>query len=183
MQAKDLNYYPMKIIFKILSPLLPIMLSFCTKKNSVQGLVTNPNFENKINSYLSYTVPIMTVDELHKIQNEVIIFDARSEEEYETSHLKEALFFDKKGILEKKEYFKNKRIVVYCSIGYRSEKAAKDLVNEGFNQVYNLYGGIFEWANEGYHLEDTNSNPTTNVHTYNKSWSKWVTNKIYNKKW
>ena len=38
-------------------------------------------------------------------------------------------------------------IVVYCSVGYRSEKIAEELDKLGFTNVSNLYGGIFEWIN------------------------------------
>jgi rhodanese-related sulfurtransferase len=35
-------------------------------------------------------------------------------------------------------------------VGYRSEKVTEKLQKAGFTQVSNLYGGIFEWVNQGY---------------------------------
>ena len=42
---------------------------------------------------------------------------------------------------------KSDTIVLYCSIGYRSEKIGEKLVEMGYGHVFNLYGGIFEWVN------------------------------------
>ena len=37
--------------------------------------------------------------------------------------------------------------IVYCTIGARSETIGEKLKKNGFTNVYNLYGGIFEWKN------------------------------------
>ena len=65
-------------------------------------------------------------------------------------------------------------IVVYCSIGYRSEKIGKKIKNLGFSRVYNLYGGIFEWSNRAYPLIDNQKKKTIKVHGYNQDWGKWL---------
>jgi predicted sulfurtransferase len=68
---------------------------------------------------------------------------------------------------------KNTPIVVYCSIGYRSEKVGEKLLNEGFT-VYNLYGGIFNWKNSNNPVVDNNEIATQKVHCFNQEWSKWL---------
>jgi predicted sulfurtransferase len=65
-------------------------------------------------------------------------------------------------------------VVVYCSVGYRSERVGEHLLAMGFKDVKNLYGGIFEWVNNGQAIVDRNGKFTNQVHTYNKSWSKWL---------
>tara|TARA_B100000768_G_C11171243_1_gene328804 strand:+ start:178 stop:360 length:183 start_codon:yes stop_codon:yes gene_type:complete len=40
-------------------------------------------------------------------------------------------------------------IIVYCTIGYRSEKISEELKLKGYKYVYNLYGGIIQWVNKG----------------------------------
>ena len=77
---------------------------------------------------------------------------------------------------------KNKTIVVYCSIGYRSEKIAEKLRRKGYT-VFNLYGGIFDWKNKGNTVVDSLGNTTEKVHAYNEAWSKWLFNgqKVYKK--
>ncbi len=62
---------------------------------------------------------------------------------------------------------KDKPVVVYCSVGYRSEKIAEKLEKEGFTQVYNLYGGIFEWVNQDNPVYNEKGK-TNNIHPY--SW-------------
>jgi len=71
--------------------------------------------------------------------------------------------------------------VVYCSVGVRSEIIAHRIIEKGYTNVYNLYGGIFEWKNNGFQVMDTLGNTTEKVHTYNKEWSKWLTKgeKVY----
>ena len=46
---------------------------------------------------------------------------------------------------------------MYCSIGKRSEKVTQKLKKAGYNNVSNLYGGIFEWVNQGNEVVDTNN--------------------------
>lgn len=40
---------------------------------------------------------------------------------------------------------KNQPIYLYCNTGYRSQRAAEILVENGFTEVYNLEHGIMEW--------------------------------------
>ena len=47
-------------------------------------------------------------------------------------------------------------------------------MQEGYTNVYNLYGGIFEWKNANFKVVDTLGNNTEKVHTFNKTWSKWL---------
>ena len=44
---------------------------------------------------------------------------------------------------------KNKKVVIHCRSGVRSAKAIKQLENEfGFDNLYNLKGGILAYADE-----------------------------------
>lgn len=45
-------------------------------------------------------------------------------------------------------------VVLYCFIGYCSEKVVEQFWEWGFIKVYNLYGSIFEWVNQGYFVVD-----------------------------
>lgn len=62
---------------------------------------------------------------------------------------------------------------MYCSIGYRSEKIAKKLLENGYDNVSNLYGGIFEWANQGNKVYN-DYGETTKVHAFSRLWSVWL---------
>ncbi|WP_044402334.1 rhodanese-like domain-containing protein [Lacinutrix sp. Hel_I_90] len=130
-------------------------------------------------------VPYISVEALAMPKTKAIIFDSREPQEYAVSHLKEAVFvgyntFNIDSIQEKYPD-KNEKIVVYCSLGIRSETTGKKLKKAGYTNVYNLYGGIFEWKNKGFSLIDSEAKETEKVHTFNKAWSKWLKNgeKIY----
>ncbi len=140
-------------------------------------------FEKMIDTTLQKTVNFISVKKLKAHYEDYLILDARELKEYQTSHLKNAQFVGyKKFKLKKilKNLQKDKPIVVYCSIGYRSEKIAEKLQRKGY-KVFNLYGGIFDWKNKNYTVIDSLNKLTQNVHTYNKKWSKWLLNgnKIY----
>ncbi len=79
---------------------------------------------------------------------------------------------------------RNKKIIVYCSVGYRSEKISEKLKQAGFTDVSNLYGGIFEWVNQGNPVVDEKGNVTPNIHAYSKTWGVWLNNgvKVYEDK-
>ena len=149
--------------------------------------IKDPAFNNKLISLLRFSTPLMGVEELNRKYGEtdLIILDAREREEYEVSHIPGARFagYDHFKLEEWKNLPKDQPIVVYCSVGYRSEKIARKLEEQGFSHVYNLYGSIFEWVNRGYQVVDNKGQPTNSVHTYNKDWGRWVTNKTIKKTW
>ena len=124
-------------------------------------------------------VPYMSVETLALPKTDAILLDAREPKEFEVSHLENAICvgYDKfklKETLEKLPEDKNAQIVVYCSLGIRSEVVADKLIKAGYTNVYNLYGGIFEWKNADFQVVDTLGNSTEKVHTFNKDWSKWL---------
>ncbi len=124
-------------------------------------------------------VPYMSVETLALPKTDAILLDAREEKEYKVSHLEDAILvgydhFKIKETLEKLPEDKNVKIVVYCSLGIRSETVAYKLIQEGYTNVYNLYGGIFEWKNADFQVIDTLGNTTEKVHTFNKNWGKWL---------
>mgnify|MGYP000061527065 CR=1 FL=1 len=87
--------------------------------------------------YNTKNIPYMTVQELAMPKTNAFILDAREKEEYNTSHLKNAIFvgystFELDSVLSKIQN-KNSEIVVYCSIGIRSETIASKLKKAGYS--------------------------------------------------
>jgi rhodanese-related sulfurtransferase len=144
------------------------------------------SFEELKNEIISKTIPLISVDELKKVENTkapLLVLDAREEVEYNVSHIKNAKYvgYDNFKIKTLKEVDKNTTVIVYCSVGYRSEKIGEKLKKAGFTKVMNLQGGIFDWVNSGYSVYDNTGKQTLKVHAYDKSWGKWLTKgeKIY----
>jgi len=151
---------------------------------ATENYVTNPKFDETIKGYLDFSIPIISVDSLYKNYDDYIVLDAREKSEYKTSHLPGAHYigYNSPKLSVVKKLDTSKDIVLYCSIGYRSEVIAKKLKKKGYN-VINLYGSIFEWVNKGLPLQDKNGDATKTVHGYDKSWSKWVENSDYEVKY
>lgn len=120
-------------------------------------------------------VKSITTNELAQWLNELsksqlLLLDARTEAEYETSHLQHAQRIDPyHPNLEAVANSKDTPIVVYCSVGYRSARIADRLQQAGCDRLYNLEGSIFKWANEKRPLYQSDR-PTTLVHPYNQLW-------------
>ena len=63
---------------------------------------------------------------------------------------------------------------MYCSVGYRSEKISEKLTDLGFQNVSNLYGGMFGWVNAEQPIVSGQGKPTDEIHPYDKKWGKWL---------
>jgi UPF0176 protein len=88
--------------------------------------------------------------------NETITIDMRNHYESEIGHFKGAklpdvdTFRESLPIINKKydRYKKDKNILMYCTGGIRCEKASAYLMNKGYKNVYQLDGGIIEYARQ-----------------------------------
>ena len=124
------------------------------------------------------TVPLVqpaTLDSLRQVDS-VVLLDTRTPEEYAVSHLPGGRFvnYDTFRPEDVSDVPINAKVVVYCAVGYRSERVGEQLQQAGYRDVHNLYGGIFAWKNEYYPVIDSRDQPTDSVHTYNRRWSKWL---------
>ena len=92
----------------------------------------------------------ISVDELNESYSEYFVIDIRSQEEREFCELQDSVSIQKEDLDEKvAELPRNKKIVVYCHFGKQSKEVVTILQDKyGFNQVFNLSGGIHEWSQE-----------------------------------
>jgi UPF0176 protein len=90
-------------------------------------------------------------EELHRWfeqGEEFEIIDMRNEYEYAVGRFKGSVdpkmtnFRDLPNVLPRLEYLKKKKILTVCTYGVRCEKASGYLLKEGFENVYQLHGGI-----------------------------------------
>lgn len=130
-----------------------------------------------LEKYNNRTVPYISVEKLHQNKKDYLILDTRKKEEYNVSHIPNAVWGGEKvneSAFAKAYPDKSQPIVVYCSIGVRSEKFGESLQKLGYKNVYNLYGSIFSWKDKGYTVLNHHENPSDSIHVYSKEWSKYV---------
>ena len=85
-------------------------------------------------------------------QQQAVVLDVRTQEEFESGYIPKAInidiqmgpsFIDKINSLDKtKSYY------VYCRSGVRSSQAVQLMRELGFNNTFNLLGGILDWEGE-----------------------------------
>ncbi|MGN0630203.1 MAG: rhodanese-like domain-containing protein [Ruminococcus sp.] len=79
-----------------------------------------------------------------------IILDVRTQEEYDSGHIPNAILIPDTEIEEKAEGIltdKNQLILVYCRSGRRSKNAAAILEKKGYTNIKE-FGGIIDWQYE-----------------------------------
>ena len=144
--------------------------------NKGKAQVENPAFNLMLKSLLSHSVNEINVQQADSLMKEEAVFvDARERNEHQVSAIHGAVWvgYDTLNLSLTDTLDKSKPIVVYCSVGYRSEKVAEKIRDRGFSRVYNLYGGIFEWINQGYPVYKSGGK-TNQIHAYNRVWGIWL---------
>lgn len=84
-----------------------------------------------------------------------VLIDVRTPEEFSSGHLNNASninFYDEafEDIIE--ELDKRKKYLIYCRSGNRSRQAMFLMRDFGFEEVYNLAGGIISWSEHGFQI-------------------------------
>ena len=125
----------MKIAFHFLFLMLFAMQTACAQAPAVRPHASNAKFDKMISQTIDFSVPVIGAEELKNSMEEVIIFDAREKEEFEVSHIEGAQYlgYDDFDASRLGDISKDSKIVVYCSIGYRSEKIGEQLQTMGYN--------------------------------------------------
>ena len=107
-------------------------------------------FGSTVTCCLDFSIDTISVKSFKKIISHVKIIDARTPKEHQTCKIKGAQFVSfEQPNLKNLNINKSDIIIVYCTIGYRSEKISEELKLKGYKYVYNLYGGIIQWVNKG----------------------------------
>lgn len=107
-------------------------------------------FQIKESDKAPYRISADEAAKMVKENNETIIVDVRTIEEYQQGHIKNAKLLPLSEIEDKASEVlpnKNKLILIYCRSGRRSAVAADILVNSGYENVYD-FGGINNWKGE-----------------------------------
>ncbi|MDH5828626.1 rhodanese-related sulfurtransferase [Sphingobacterium faecium] len=89
-----------------------------------------------------------------KDRDDVVVLDVRSNYEHNVGRFKNAVTLDIENFREfpekvkELEQYKGKKILTYCTGGIKCEKASALLLAEGFEDVYQLHGGIIKYGKE-----------------------------------
>ena len=82
---------------------------------------------------------------------DVFILDVRTPREYFDARIEGARLIPDQVLASRlKEVPRDRPLLVYCAVGYRSSKAVQLLLSRGYTNLYNLYGGIWAWRLKGY---------------------------------
>jgi len=144
---------------------------------SLPDSTANPEFSERLNSIYRHSVKTITVAELAPMMKQgAVVLDTREQDEFDVSHIRHArhvgyIWFDMREVYD---IPKTDTVVVYCTIGNRSERIGEKLKKAGYQHVFNLYGGIYEWINQRNPVYNANDVQTTEVHVYDKNWSQWL---------
>ena len=88
----------------------------------------------------------ITADRVRELVVEnAIIVDVRETDEYDSGHIDGSVNIPV-GNISTIDYSKDTKIIVYCVSGTRSANAAKELIEMGYTNVYNLDGGLINWG-------------------------------------
>ena len=115
----------MKLLVQFGIGILFTLLAFTScAQVATKDICENPKFDKKVASTLSHTVDFFSPKDLAQIKGQSFVLDTREQEEYDISHIPDAHYasysnFDIDPFLLLP---RDTTIVVYCSIGYRSEK-------------------------------------------------------------
>ena len=143
-----------------------------------QIAVGQKNLEQLLEKNNNGSVPYVYVEDVQTWPEEAVYLDARELPEYEVSHIKDAIFvgYNEFNLKETTRALVDKStpIIVYCSLGVRSEDIGEKLKEAGYTEVFNLYGGIFEWKNAGLEIVNSRQEITDKVHAFDKHWGKWL---------
>jgi sulfur-carrier protein adenylyltransferase/sulfurtransferase len=133
-----------------------LMLINClTNQNQVIKINKNEdNFKIKVLGNYQITcqvnneIDVRVLDEKIKDNKDIYLLDVREKDEWEICRFENAKLIPMLQIPNKYKLIpKDKEVIIYCHHGIRSRQITELLLNEyHFTNVYNLKGGIDDWA-------------------------------------
>ena len=115
-----------------------IILASCGNNNTAENNTGG-------NEYMNITAE--EAKEIMDNEEDYIILDVRTQEEYDEGHIPGAVLIPDYEIGEKAPEIltdKDKLILVYCRSGRRSKEASKALADMGYTNIKE-FGGIIDW--------------------------------------
>ncbi len=136
---------------------------FAKMKTKVRSTILNMGIEKDFNVPQN-TAKYLEPQEWKKVldtEKDFLLFDIRNDYESKVGHFKGAIlpqiqnFHEFPRLADEMESMKDKKILMYCTGGIRCEKFSSLLTERGFQNVYQLHGGIVRYGKEtnGEHFE------------------------------
>ncbi len=140
-----------------------------------KGQSGNFMYHTMLDVLIKHSVEEISVDSAFQHKEDFVFLDSRALEEYKVSHINNAIWvgYDDFDLKRVSVVDKDAKIIVYCSVGYRSEKVTEKLLEAGYTQVFNMYGGVFEWVNSNHSVFNAEGK-TKKIHGYSKTWGVWI---------
>ena len=138
---------------KLITVFLVVFLTLSCKENKKEEQsVANTEEQIVVNKKLNAADFKSNIDSV-KVQ----LIDVRTPEEFNEGHIKNALnidFYESDFLTQMNKLDKSKPVYVYCRSGGRSGKTALQLKKQGFTEVYDLEGGILDWKENNFEVEE-----------------------------
>jgi rhodanese-related sulfurtransferase len=112
-------------------------------------------------------VDVLAAQRLLSKQVDYVLLDVREPKETEVSMIPGAI--NKQEFEKNPEKYKDKKIIAYCTIGYRSSQYAEKWNQRGYH-MSNLRGSLLLWSHAHGAMVDSAGLPTRQVHIYGKKW-------------
>jgi rhodanese-related sulfurtransferase len=110
------------------------------------------NGNTSATSTLASTISVADAHNLY--QNGAFVLDVRTQEEWNEFHAPNTTLIPLDQLASRlNEVPRDRRIVVVCRSGNRSQQGRDILLNAGFEQVTSMAGGLNEWQASGYPIE------------------------------
>ena len=94
----------------------------------------------------------LNIIEENKDNSNFIILDVRTSDEFKEAHIRGAVLLDYYSVTFKEDLDKlnrNNLYLIYCRTGVRSRNTLEMMNTMGFNNCFNLLGGIVRWNELG----------------------------------
>lgn len=108
----------------------------------------------------SISAELWTVSKLNenisKLDHELVLLDVRTQAEYDSGHILNAINISHEQILEDPELlaeYKDSQMVVFCRSGVRAGKVIQLLESIGFEDIIDIDGDMLAWSEAGYRME------------------------------
>ena len=170
--CNQLNHtrYPLNLIFFVALTLLFLAIP----QSHSASVEDQEKYQQVMEMYRNYTKKFPKVkdipakDAIQLLNSKDTVFvDIRSADEQGVSMIPRAI--TKQEFLDNLESYRDKNIIAYCTISYRSGKFAKAMAKKGVS-ITNLEAGLLSWVHEDGPLHHDNREVNT-LHVYGKKWN------------